>query len=119
MEDKTFVARTEELSRLNDLLSQSIQNRGKICFISGEAGAGKTALISAFSGQALKKYKKIVVAIGSCSSHYGISDPYLPFKEILALLTGDTDGFQKGQITSRESTKRLKDLLRVSGQAIV
>ena len=119
MERKNFVARTEELSRLDGLLSQSTQKSGKICFVSGEAGAGKTALVSAFSEQALKDYKKLIVAIGSCSSHHGISDPYLPFKEILALLTGDTDGSKKGQITSKESTKRLKGLLRVSGQAIV
>lgn len=119
MIQETFVARTDELSRLNSLLRETKHGHGKLCFIAGEAGAGKTALLSAFSEQALKQYKSLIVAIGSCSSHRGICDPYLPFRELLALLTGDTEGLKGQRITSKENARRLKDFLHVSGQAIV
>ena len=45
MEQHIFVARQQELERLNSLLNKSINGEGQICFVTGEAGIGKTALI--------------------------------------------------------------------------
>jgi tetratricopeptide (TPR) repeat protein len=119
MSEQPFVARESELARLNRLLEQVIQGAGKICMIAGEAGAGKTALITQFASQALDQHPQIAVALGSCTAHAGISDPYLPFKEILALLTGDVEGELGQRIPSAKNTQRLKSFLQFSGQAIV
>lgn len=115
----TFVARDKELVRLEQLLALSNKGQGQLCFISGEAGAGKTALLTTFTTRALNQEKELVVAIGTCSSHTGISDPYLPFRQILALLTGDVEGELGQKVPSQENESRLKNLLRYSGQAIV
>ncbi|HEY45139.1 MAG TPA: AAA family ATPase [Anaerolineae bacterium] len=119
MIEHTFVAREGELAHLDNLLKLSIQGHGQICFIAGEAGAGKTALLSAFASRALSKHHDLVIAVGTCNSHTGISDPYLPFREILAMLTGDIEGQLGQRIPSSENTTRLKSFLRISGQAIV
>jgi tetratricopeptide (TPR) repeat protein len=40
------------------------------------------------------------VAVGNCDAYAGIGDPYLPFREIMAMLTGDVDApFAAGTIT--------------------
>ena len=119
MNKSAFVAREGELAHLDNLLKLSIQDRGQVCFIAGEAGAGKTTLLSSFASRALSQNPDLVVAMGTCSSHTGISDPYLPFREILALLTGDVEGELGQRIPSSENATRLKNFLRISGQAIV
>lgn len=117
--DTTFVGRKNELTLLNKILARSIQGNGQVRFIAGEAGAGKTALISKFVESALDLYPDLVVGIGTCNSHAGISDPFLPFREILAMFTGDVERELGRRIQSSKNETRLKDFLKVSGQAIV
>ena len=90
-----------------------------MCFVTGEAGAGKTALVTAFARQAQEAQSELVVAIGNCNAQTGIGDPYLPFRELLALLTGDVEAkLRQGAITEGNAS-RLKGLLRTSGQVLV
>ncbi len=58
-------------------------------FIEGSAGQGKTALASAFAQQAQADYDDLLVAWGHCNAFAGIGDPYLPFRDIMGMLTGD------------------------------
>ena len=113
-----FVGRGLELSRLNTYLENALAGQGSICLITGNAGSGKTALVSAFTRQALTRNKKLIAAVGMADATTGAGDAYLPFREILAQLTGDVDAkLSQGAIT-RENASRLRNLLGLSGEAI-
>ena len=46
---ETLLEREAELARLHSVLNEARQGRGRIVFIGGEAGIGKTSLVSAFA----------------------------------------------------------------------
>jgi len=94
-ERSVFVAREHELAQLNEFLDTTLASQGQVCFVVGEAGSGKTALVTEFARRAEKAHPDFIVALGNCSAQTGIGDPYLPFREILALLTGER-GSQAG-----------------------
>ena len=52
MERHVFVARERELSQLDSFLSRALAGRGQVCFVTGEAGSGKTAMITEFARRA-------------------------------------------------------------------
>ena len=89
--DPVFVSRDRELARLEQLFGRAVDGRGQVCFITGEAGFGKTSLMLEFARRAQRAHAEVLVAIGDCNAQTGISDPYLPFREVLAMLTGDVD----------------------------
>jgi tetratricopeptide (TPR) repeat protein len=119
MERQAFVARERELGRLDALLNQALASRGQVCFVTGEAGSGKTALVVEFARRAEEAHADLVVAIGNCNAHTGIGDPYLPFREILGMLTGDVEAKLAQGTTTQESATRLRGLLRWSCNALV
>lgn len=86
---QVFVARERELAQLQTFLDEALAGRGQVCFVTGEAGAGKTALVTEFAHRAQIQHDELLVAIGDCNAQTGIGDPYLPFREVLGLLTGD------------------------------
>jgi len=119
MSEPVFVARERELQRLQQFLDRALTGQGQVAFITGEAGSGKTALITEFTRRAQERYADLIVAFGDCNAQTGIGDPYLPFREILSLLTGDVEApLAQGAITS-ENASRLRKFLRVSGQVLV
>lgn len=114
-----FVARERELARLQSFLDPALSGNGRVVFVTGEAGAGKTALVTEFTRRAQDAHPDLVVAVGTCNAQTGVGDPYLPFREMLALLTGDVDArLAQGRIT-QDNAERLRGLLRVSGQVLV
>jgi oligopeptide transport system substrate-binding protein len=114
------VAREEELAQLKSHLDGALSGEGQVAFVTGEAGSGKTALIHEFARRAQETVPDLVVAIGNCSAHTGLGDPYLPFREILSLLTGDDveARYAQGAIT-QENARRLWAALPASLQALV
>jgi adenylate cyclase len=113
-----FVGRQGELSRLNHALEKSMAGQGNVCFITGNAGSGKTALINAFTHQALTQHKDLIAAIGLADATTGAGDPYLPFREILSQLTGDVEAKLTQGAISQDNALRLRKLLGLSGEAI-
>jgi tetratricopeptide (TPR) repeat protein len=114
-----FVARESELGQLDRFLSQALAGQGLVCFVTGEAGTGKTALVTEFARRTQEKHEELVVAVGQCDAQTGIGDPYLPFREVLGQLTGDVEAkLAQGAITS-ENAGRLRKLFVLSGQALV
>ena len=116
---ESFVAREHELGRLNEFLDSSLKGQGQVCFVTGEAGAGKTALIREFAVRAQAKHDDLIVAVGSCDSQTGTGDPYSPFREVLSLLTGDVDAKAAQGSLSKENARRLREFMRISGETLV
>ena len=119
MIESTFVGRDVEIAALDSLLESVLRSNGAPCFITGEAGTGKTALLTEFITRAQAKGDNIVAAVGDCNDQAGVGTPYLPFREVLNLLTGDTAGESAATSISPENRSRLEGFLRYSGKALV
>lgn len=100
-----FVARERELARLDSFLDLAMEGNGSICFVTGEAGAGKSTLLGEFERRSHRRFKDIMFADGDCNPQTGSGDPYLPFREIMAELSGVEEGIddrgEKGGHSSR------------------
>ncbi len=117
--DQIFIAREQQLKQLSECLAQAAAGQGRVCFVSGEAGSGKTTLVQEFVRRAQAQDKDLAVAVGLCDAQTGVGDAYLPFREVLGQLTGDVDAkLAQGAITS-ENAGRMKNMLVLAGQAIV
>ncbi|VXD11416.1 tetratricopeptide repeat protein [Planktothrix paucivesiculata] len=112
-----FVSREPELERLSRFLRKALNGKAQVCFISGEAGTGKSRLIEEFVVQSEELNEKLLFTQSKCNALTGISDPYIPFRMILGMLIGDNAN-NDNAITSN-STQRLSQALRVSGRALV
>jgi predicted ATPase len=77
--EPAIVGREAEFAELQLSLERAINGKGNIVFISGEAGAGKTRLLTEFLKNAQKK--EITVLTGWCLSDSPV--PYFPFAEAL------------------------------------
>ena len=89
MEPSKFVARENELAILQKHLDAAMRGQGRICFVTGEAGSGKTALVNYFLQQAMAANPKLIVATGMGNLQTGVGDPYLLFREVIDMLTGE------------------------------
>jgi serine/threonine protein kinase/predicted ATPase len=118
-EEPAFVAREEELARLMCHLERALSGEGRVVFVTGEAGSGKTALASEFTRRAQRGHSDLVVASGRCNAHTGVGDPYLPFREVLGLLTGDVQTLWSAGAISRDHALRLWQVLPDSAGALV
>lgn len=106
-----FVGREGEQWVLNSKLDILNKYDMQVHFICGEAGIGKTALIHTFTDTALESHADVVIAWGKCHAYSGISDPYLPFREIFKMLIGDVEGMWKAGDISRDHANRLWGIL--------
>jgi predicted ATPase/DNA-binding SARP family transcriptional activator len=113
-----FVARDDELAQLNRHLDAALSGQGKVIFVTGDAGCGKTALIHEFARRAQADHADLIVATGLCNAHTGVGDPYLPFREVLGLLTGDIEAQWAAGAMTREQARRLWQLLPLAVRAL-
>jgi DNA-binding SARP family transcriptional activator len=102
-----FVARERELQLLDGHLQTALGGQGRVAFITGEAGAGKTALMQAFKQRAMADHPRLCVAHGICNAYTGTGDPYLPFREIMSMLAGQVEDRWAGGAIDREQALRL------------
>lgn len=114
-----FVAREKELARLESYLDQAEDGRGRVVFVTGEIGSGKSALIEEFTGKVLAERDDLIVAGGNCNAHTGIGDPYLPFREILELLSGDVEALWTAGAISGQHARRLWHTLPFTVEALL
>jgi len=114
-----FVARERELAKLNGWLELALGGQGRVAFVIGEPGSGKTLLLQEFSRRAMESYGDLLVAGGSCNAYSGLGDPYLPFLEVLQMLSGDVESRLAGGGISREHGRRLWGALPSAVQALV
>jgi tetratricopeptide (TPR) repeat protein/predicted Ser/Thr protein kinase len=114
-----FVGRDRELAQLNGYLDKALEGHGQVVFVTGGAGRGKTALIDEFNRRAQDTHDDLIVAIGNCNAQTGIGDPYLPFRDIFSMLTGDVEGRWVSGSLTRENALRLWDVLPLTLDAIL
>jgi ATP/maltotriose-dependent transcriptional regulator MalT len=76
-----FVGRRQELAFLSDEFRSACESRLHFAIIDGEAGIGKSRLLSEFLGSL---ERSATIAVGRCSQH--VRSPYLPFSEIVEQL---------------------------------
>jgi predicted ATPase len=135
VERPVFVARQRELAQLDGFLDLALAGQGRVVFVTGEAGSGKTALVQEFTRRAQEAHadpstlrqaqdgagsgQALVVASGNCNAYTGIGDPYLPFREILELLTGDVEAQWAAGAMTGEHARRLWNTLPFAAQALV
>jgi predicted ATPase len=78
-----LIGREEQSRQLNTSLNQTMGGRMQIVFVTGEAGIGKTTLVTAFL-DAAKKKPDLLIARSKCYAVAGSQhEPYLPFLQIL------------------------------------
>ncbi len=81
-----FVSRERELRTLHEHLDKALEGQGRVVFISGEAGRGKTSLLYEFARRALEVQPDLLVAGGRSDIYTGQGDPLLPFRDISRML---------------------------------
>jgi len=118
-EKPVFVGRQNELEKLEGFLKKALAGKGQVTFVKGEAGSGKTALIQEYARRAQKAHSDLIVVSGKCNAHTGIGDPYLPFIEILSLLTGDVEVKWSAGVISRGHAVSLWNLIPDSVEALL
>ena len=114
-----FVGRDRELAELMAALDTAQTGNGQILFIIGGAGRGKTTLVQEFTRRVQAHHSDLLVISGECNAHAGIGDPYLPFRQALALLMGEVEAkWAGGRITTRHA-RRLWQAMPVTIPALL
>ena len=118
-DEPTVVARDKELAQLDARLASAVAGNGGMLFITGEAGDGKTTLAHTFARRSQDQYPELIAVAGNCNAFTGAGDPYLPFREILALLTGDIQGRANLIARQRSAAERLWRLVPCTVEALL
>ncbi|MCK4725969.1 MAG: AAA family ATPase, partial [Anaerolineales bacterium] len=82
-------------------------------------GRGKTALVHEFSQRAQVSRPDLVIVMGNGQAYFGTGDPYLPFREVLEMLTGEVDYRWAAGSISQDHAHHLWQLTPDSAEAIV
>ena len=112
-----FVAREDQLAQLEASLRRALAGEGQVIFVTGEVGSGKTALLGEFARRTMAAHADLVVATGCCNATVGIGDvtgigdSYLPFREVLQLLSGDIESKRASAALTPEHARRLWAIL--------
>ena len=99
------------MAQLEATLRRTLAGAGGVAFVAGEAGSGKTVLLGQFARQAMQAHADLVVASSNCNATAGIGDSYLPFREILQLLSGDIEAKRAPAALTPEHARRLWAIL--------
>lgn len=102
-----FVGREGELAQLDAFIDAALSGQGQMIFITGGPGRGKTALLETFAQQAMERHPSLLVAGGKCNAYSGLGDPYLPYRDMMAMFTGDVEGRWDAGAISRDHARRL------------
>lgn len=91
----SFVGREQEMRRLENLLQQTIDGTGRVVFITGEPGIGKTSLSDEFLRRARKQQQRLLISRGRCVEQYGTGEAYLPFLDAMSELLLQAPGRER------------------------
>lgn len=118
VDNPPFVGREYELHSLHSHFKEVMGGQGKVIFVVGGAGRGKTFLLREFARQVLSKHS-FPIAEGYCNAYSGGGDPFLPFRQVLDMLTGDVDEMWAAGMITKRHAKILWETLSIAAEAIV
>ncbi|MEZ4683488.1 MAG: helix-turn-helix domain-containing protein [Caldilineaceae bacterium] len=105
-----FVGREQQLSLLDGKVTRMLAGEAQVGFITGEAGRGKSSLLTEFARRVDSAHAHVTIVGGSCNAFAGTGDPYLPFRDIFNALMGEADTHWS-QAISTQQTKQLQQQL--------
>jgi predicted ATPase/class 3 adenylate cyclase len=114
-----FVSREGELAWLKARLDAALAGQGGVVFVTGGPGRGKTALLSEFARRAMDACADLLVASGNCNAYSGVGDPYLPFREVLSMLSGEVEARWVAGIMGTLQARRLWKALPAAVEALL
>jgi predicted ATPase len=117
MPEFPFVAagRLPQLEIWHRAFAAALAGQPQVLLLAGRAGTGKTRFVAEVARRARVAEPRLVVAQAQCSSPFGVGDPYLPIKAILAQLTGDVEEDVAAGRLTEEGASRLR---RAAGHSI-
>lgn len=118
-EASLFVGRETELESLIVRLERALTGQLQAALIVGEAGAGKTTLMQSFAREAQALYPQLLIAGGEGNAFSGSGEPFLPFREILEMLTGEVRAPSAYGQTSPYDRERLQQAAPLATRALV
>ncbi|NVN10100.1 ATP-binding protein [Nguyenibacter vanlangensis] len=86
-EGQYLVGRDAALARLRRWWNSAKQGEAQIVFVTGDAGIGKTTLITEFRRQLTSVETSIRIAQGQCIDGYGDEEPYGPILDVFGRLS--------------------------------
>jgi len=110
MSNNIFISRNQELEKLSKFLDLTLNNNSQIVFISGEAGTGKSALVSEFFRLSKDKNKDLIFIISECNSYIGQTEGFLPFKKIIELLLKGKTSDNNDKIQQQNRKKKITSI---------
>ena len=97
-----FAGREGELKRLRGLWKRAADGALQMCFITGEVGIGKTALLTQFAAHlASSEARPPAVSWGHCLQQHGPGEPYLPILQALEQLASGPAGVRLTELLRR------------------
>src|SRR6185503_8489199 len=70
----SFVGREPEMRKLDGLLDLTIEGTGRVVFITGEPGIGKTSLSDEFLRRTRRQRPGLLISRGRCVEQYGTGE---------------------------------------------
>ena len=128
-----FIGRERDVMQLGEYMQDALQGKGKVVFIVGEAGIGKTRLIEEFKAQHLDAHNAamqsqqtskvspdIRFAEAKCNELAGKGEAYAPFFEMIAQFVADDKAFGSSKLAEivREVGSDWFELVPVIGKAL-
>jgi DNA-binding CsgD family transcriptional regulator/tetratricopeptide (TPR) repeat protein len=114
MSPPTLVGRSRELAELEDVVERSRRGERAVAFLGGDAGIGKTRLVTAVAERA--RSAGVEVLLGGCLDLDAGGVPYAPVVEALADLV-DRLGSREAEAALGPEAEHLGPALAVGGRA--
>ncbi len=88
---RPLVGREAELEQLRESFEEALSGVRRIVFVSGESGAGKSALVDAMLSEVTSR-PGVLAGRGQCVEQHGAGEPYMPVLEALDRMCREQGG---------------------------
>jgi len=89
--DFPFVGREQSMKQISDAWQLAERGKRQVLFVTGDPGAGKTTMVSAFLAEVTAQ-TRIRVTWGQCVQHFGAGEAYEPLLEAITRLCRQAGG---------------------------